>query len=90
MSSIRILITDDHLIVREGLRLILETADGFDVVGEAADGAECFRISRDLSPDVVLMDLQMPGMDGIQPSAICAGNTRKSPSLSSPHITKMS
>lgn len=65
MTPIRILITDDHSIVREGLRLILETADGFEVVGEAADGAECLRLLPDLTPDVVLMDLQMSGMDGI-------------------------
>jgi NarL family two-component system response regulator YdfI len=65
MTTIRILITDDHLIVREGLRLILETAEGFEVVGEAADGAECLRLIPDLAPDVVLMDLQMPGMDGV-------------------------
>ena len=65
MTPIRILITDDHIIVREGLRLILETADGFEVVGEAADGAECLRLVADVDPDVVLMDLQMPGMDGI-------------------------
>ncbi len=65
MIPIRILITDDHLIVREGLRLILETADDIEVVGEAADGAECLRLLPDLAPDVVLMDLQMPGMDGI-------------------------
>lgn len=65
MTPIRILITDDHLIVREGLRLILETTDGIEVVGEASDGAECLRILPDLDPDVVLMDLQMPGMDGI-------------------------
>jgi NarL family two-component system response regulator YdfI len=65
MSPIRTLITDDHLIVREGLRLILETADAIEVVGEASDGADCLRLVPDLAPDVVLMDLQMPGMDGI-------------------------
>ncbi len=65
MNPIRVLITDDHLIVREGLRLILETVEGIDVVGEAADGAECLRLVPELKPDVVLMDLQMPRMDGI-------------------------
>ena len=65
MPLIRVLITDDHIIVREGLRLILETAPEIQVVGEAADGAECLRLVPDLKPDVVLIDLQMPGMDGI-------------------------
>ncbi len=62
---IRVMITDDHLIVREGLRLILETADDLEVVGEAVDGAECLRLVPELNPDVILMDLQMPRMDGI-------------------------
>lgn len=62
---IRVMITDDHLIVREGLRLILETADNIDVVGEATDGSECLRLAPELKPDVILMDLQMPRMDGI-------------------------
>ena len=65
MKPIRILITDDHLIVREGLRLILETVEGVDIVGEASDGAECLRLVSELRPDVILMDLQMPRMDGI-------------------------
>ena len=62
---IRVLITDDHLIVREGLRLILETAEDIEVAGEATDGAECLRLVPELKPDVILMDLQMPRMDGI-------------------------
>jgi NarL family two-component system response regulator YdfI len=62
---IRVMITDDHLIVREGLRLILETTDTIEVVGEAVDGAECLRLVPELKPDVILMDLQMPRMDGI-------------------------
>ena len=65
MSQIRVMITDDHLIVREGLRLILETTDGIEIVGEASDGAECLRLVPELKPDVILMDLQMPRMDGI-------------------------
>jgi NarL family two-component system response regulator YdfI len=65
MNPIRVMITDDHLIVREGLRMILETADDLEVVGEATDGAECLRLVPELAPDVILMDLQMPHMDGI-------------------------
>ena len=64
-ASIRILVADDHLIIRQGLRLILETQDGFELVGEAADGAEALRLCAELHPDVVLMDLRMPGMDGL-------------------------
>ncbi len=64
MNPIRVLITDDHLIVREGLRLILETVDDIELVGEAKDGAECIALISKLEPDVILMDLQMPGMDG--------------------------
>ena len=62
---IRVLITDDHLIVREGLRLILETVDGIEIAGEASDGAECLALVPECKPDVILMDLQMPRMDGI-------------------------
>jgi NarL family two-component system response regulator YdfI len=65
MNPIRVMITDDHLIVREGLRLILETAENIEVVGEAVDGAECLRLVPEFQPDVILMDLQMPRMDGI-------------------------
>jgi len=63
--SVRILIADDHLIIRQGIRLILETGEDFELVGEAADGAEALQLCRELHPDVVLMDLRMPGMDGI-------------------------
>jgi len=62
---IRILVADDHLIIRQGLRLILETGSDFELVGEAADGAEAVRLCLEKEPDVVLMDLRMPGMDGL-------------------------
>ncbi|MEA3337191.1 MAG: response regulator transcription factor [Chloroflexota bacterium] len=64
-QNINVLITDDHLIVREGLRLILETAEGIEIVGEASDGSEALRLAAAKSPDVILMDLRMPGMDGL-------------------------
>lgn len=62
---IKILIADDHLIIRQGLRLILETERDFELVGEASDGAEAVRLCSQLKPDVVLMDLRMPNMDGL-------------------------
>jgi two-component system, NarL family, response regulator YdfI len=62
---IRILVADDHLIIRQGLRLILETGSDFELVGEAVDGAEAVRLCLEKEPDVVLMDLRMPGMDGL-------------------------
>ena len=64
--TIRVLITDDHGVVRQGLRMYLSLDGDLDVVGEARDGAEAVRLARELRPDVVLMDLVMPGMDGIE------------------------
>ncbi len=64
-QKIGILVADDHLIIRQGLRLILETEAEFELVGEAADGAEAVRLCAELRPEVVLMDLRMPGMDGL-------------------------
>ena len=63
--TIRILIADDHLIIRQGIRLILETEDEFELVGEARDGAEALSLCAQCKPDVVLMDLRMPSMDGL-------------------------
>src|SRR5687768_2870642 len=62
---IRILIADDHAVVRQGLKMFLGLDDDFDIVGEAANGAEAVDLARQLAPDVVLMDLLMPVMDGI-------------------------
>ena len=62
---IRIIIADDHAVVRQGLRMFLGLDDDFEVIGEAANGAEAIDLTRTLQPDVVLMDLLMPVMDGI-------------------------
>ncbi|MFB7454784.1 MULTISPECIES: response regulator [unclassified Streptomyces] len=64
-KPIRVLLVDDHQVVRRGLRTFLEVQDDIQVVGEAADGAEGVARAEELHPDVVLMDVKMPGMDGI-------------------------
>ncbi len=64
--SIRILIADDQALVRAGFKMILDAEDDLDVVGEASDGAEAVRLADDLAPDVVLMDIRMPELDGIE------------------------
>ena len=64
--AIRILITDDHAVVRQGLRMFLSLDPDIEVVGEAQDGQEALAMARELKPDVVLMDLLMPLMDGIE------------------------
>ena len=66
MAPISILIVDDHEVVRNGIRAYLETLPKFNVVGEAASGEEAIKMAGELIPDVVLMDLVMPGMDGIE------------------------
>ncbi|QIP87156.1 response regulator transcription factor [Streptomyces sp. Tu 2975] len=64
-KRIRVLLVDDHQVVRRGLRTFLEVQDDIEVVGEAGDGAEGVVLTEELKPDVVLMDVKMPGMDGI-------------------------
>jgi len=68
--GIRLLIVDDHAVVRQGLRMFLALDEKLEVVGEAANGAEAVRLVRELHPDVVLMDLLMPVMDGIAATEI--------------------
>ncbi|MFI6601841.1 response regulator [Nonomuraea sp. NPDC050536] len=70
---ITVLLVDDHALVRTGFRLMLNAQPDLSVVGEAADGAEAVQLSRRLRPDVVLMDLHMPGMDGVKATELITG-----------------
>ncbi len=66
MENVRILLADDHNILRDGMRLLLERQPGFLVVGEAADGREIVELAREQHPDVIVMDIAMPNMNGIE------------------------
>jgi DNA-binding NarL/FixJ family response regulator len=66
MSNIRVLLADDHTIMRKGLRLLLERQPNITVVGEASDGRECVELAQAEKPDVVVMDLAMPNLNGIE------------------------
>jgi DNA-binding NarL/FixJ family response regulator len=70
MSLIRVLIADDHRIVRQGLRHVCELAGGFRVVGEAENGRQAVKLARQLQPDVILMDINMPVWDGVQATSL--------------------
>jgi DNA-binding NarL/FixJ family response regulator len=68
----RILIVDDHAMIRRGLQSILRTVPGWEVIEEASNGEDAVRMTNDLKPDVVLMDISMPGMSGLEATrAIC-------------------
>jgi two-component system, NarL family, response regulator NreC len=65
-QQIRIVLVDDHDIVRTGLKSFLETQEGFQIVGEAGSGSQAIQVSQAICPDVVVMDITMPGMDGLE------------------------
>ncbi|WP_223774473.1 response regulator transcription factor [Streptomyces sp. 135] len=73
--TIRVLVVDDHALVRSGLRAVLDAQPGIDVVGEAADGAAAVSQSRALEPDVVLMDISMPKVDGVEATRLLLRGT---------------
>jgi DNA-binding NarL/FixJ family response regulator len=66
MEPIRVLVVDDHILFRKGLIGLLSARDDIEIVGECGEGAEAVRFTRELMPDVVLMDIRMPGLDGIE------------------------
>jgi DNA-binding NarL/FixJ family response regulator len=77
-SVIRVVLADDQALVRAGFRALLDAQDDIDVVGEANDGDEAVRLVRRLAPDVVLMDIRMPGTDGLAATRAIAGEERLS------------
>jgi DNA-binding NarL/FixJ family response regulator len=83
--SIRVLLADDQTLVRSGFRALLERADDIEVIGEAADGAEAVERARADRPDVVLMDIRMPGLDGLEATRRITAD----PSLESVHVVML-
>ena len=71
--TIRVLVADDQALVRAGFAMILQSQADIEVTGEAADGAEAVRLAREQRPDVILMDIRMPGLDGIAATRALAG-----------------
>jgi len=83
--TIRILLVDDHPIVRQGLRTLLEGREGWQVIGEASDGAEALEKASDLNPDVMVLDVTMPKMNGLE---ACRLLRRQSPQLEILFVTQ--
>lgn len=69
MAAVRVLLVDDEALIRTGLRLLLTGSDGIEVVAEAGDGRQAVQVAAETAPDVVLMDIRMPGMDGLEATA---------------------
>jgi DNA-binding NarL/FixJ family response regulator len=83
--TIRILLVDDHPIVRQGLKTLLEGHSGWEVIGEASDGAEAVEKAKDLNPDVMVLDVTMPRMNGLE---ACRLLRRQSPALEILFVTQ--
>ncbi|MDR2280645.1 MAG: response regulator transcription factor [Gordonia sp. (in: high G+C Gram-positive bacteria)] len=74
-GRVRVVLADDHAAVREGLRMVLEASGRITVIGEAADGASAIRLAAELKPEVILMDVRMPGVDGLAATAAVTAAT---------------
>lgn len=70
MSEVRVLLADDHTLVRAGVRKLVESFEGFRVIAEAGDGREAVRLARELEPDIALLDIGMPGLNGLDATAL--------------------
>jgi DNA-binding NarL/FixJ family response regulator len=81
LPQVRIVVADDQQVVRAGFASLLETQPDFTVVGTASDGAEAVRICRELQPDVVVMDIRMPGVDGIEATTQLTGSSAERPRI---------
>jgi DNA-binding NarL/FixJ family response regulator len=75
---IRVLLADDQALVRAGFRALLEVQDGIEVAGEAVDGAQAYRMAAELAPDVILMDIRMPGTDGLEATRLITADEKLS------------
>lgn len=77
MDKIKVLIVDDHTLMRDGISALLGIHGDIDIVGEASDGKEALRKTQELAPDVIIMDVAMPGMDGLEATSMIMSQNSK-------------
>ena len=85
MEKLRILIVDDHPLFRQGVRHTLEATKDIEVIGEAPDGQRAIQMAETLAPDIMLVDINLPGLNGLEVTRVVDGASRRSPASSSPY-----